>query len=290
VRAVEEGGGTVVGLGDSPDAIVWLDLRDTGALRGALADAPMARWVQLPAAGVEAAAADGLFDDGREWTSAKGTYAEPVAEHALALALAGLRDLPERITATTWGRPKGATLYDADVVVLGGGGITRALLALLEAFRARVTVVRRQAGSVPGAARTVTQAELHAVLPGALVVFLALALTPETTGIIGAAELALMGRRAWLVNVARGRHVDTAALVAALRAGAIGGAALDVTDPEPLPDGHPLWTLPNAIVTPHTADWPEIVQDLLARRISENVAAFAAGRALEGRIDPAAGY
>ncbi len=288
--AVEAGGGAVVAVGDRPDALVWLDLRDAGALRAVLAEAPTVRWVQLPAAGVEALGASGLFDDGRAWTSAKGTYGEPVAEHALALALAGLRHISERIAATTWGRPKGASLFDAEVTVLGGGGITACLLRLLAPFRARVTVVRRRPEPVAGATRTVTQDRLHEALPGALVVFLALALTPGTVGIIGAPELALMRPDAWLVNVARGGHVDTAALVAALHAGAIGGAALDVTDPEPLPDGHPLWGLPNAIVTPHTADWPEIAWPLLAGRVSANVARFAVGQPLDGRVDPQAGY
>jgi phosphoglycerate dehydrogenase-like enzyme len=99
-----------------------------------------------------------------------------------------------------------------------------------------------------------------------------------------------MGPDSWLVNVARGRHVDTDALVSALRDGAIGGAALDVTDPEPLPDGHPLWQLENCIITPHTADTPEMVERLLARRIQDNVARFAAGQPLTGLVDPAAGY
>jgi len=246
------------------------------------------RWVQLPWAGVEAVAE--AFDQDRIWTCAKGSFAEPVAEHALTLALAGLRRLPERITARTWGKPGGTSLFDADVTVLGGGGIALALLDLLAPFRVRATVVRRRADPVPGAARTVSTADLAEVLPGALVVFLALALTPETTGIIGAAELARMDERAWLVNVARGRHVDTAALVDALRRRAIAGAALDVTEPEPVPDGHPLWTLPNAIVTPHTADWPEIVVGLLATRITANVRHLAAGEPLEGIVDASAGY
>jgi len=290
VAAVVRGGGTVVGLDERPDALVWLDLRDPGLLRDALERAPTVRWVQLPAAGVENAAGSGLFADGRDWTSAKGAYAEPVAEHALALALAGLRYLPERVMARTWGPSKGATLYDADVAVLGGGGIAACLLGLLAPFRARATVVRRTAEPLAGAARVLTPEQLADALVGARVVFLALALTPETTGIIGAAELALMGTGTWLVNVARGRHVDTAALVAALESGSIGGAALDVTDPEPLPDGHPLWGMPNAIITPHTADWPEIVGELLARRVAANVAHFGAGEPLEGRVDPAAGY
>jgi phosphoglycerate dehydrogenase-like enzyme len=84
--------------------------------------------------------------------------------------------------------------------------------------------------------------------------------------------------------------VDTDALVAALRAQSIAGAALDVTDPEPLPDGHPLWDLPNCIITPHTADTIEMVMPLLAQRIRTNVARFAAGETLIGLVDPVAGY
>ncbi len=151
-------------------------------------------------------------------------------------------------------------------------------------------MVRRQAEPVPGAARTVTTAELDDVLPGALVVFLALALTPATEHIIGAAQLEAMDERAWLINVARGGHVDTDALVAALRAGSIAGAGVDVTEPEPLPDGHPLWSLRNCIITPHTADTWEMRMPLLAGRIRANVAHFAAGEPLEGLVDPDAGY
>ena len=142
----------------------------------------------------------------------------------------------------------------------------------------------------PGAARTLGTEDLHDALPGADVVFLALALTPETRHVIGAAQLAAMSPSAWLVNVARGAHVDTDALVDALRDGAIGGAALDVTDPEPLPDGHPLWSLPNVLITPHTANPWQTAQPLLARRITENLRRFAAGEPLLGLVDPDAGY
>ena len=93
-------------------------------------------------------------------------------------------------------------------------------------------------------------------LPGADLVVLALALTPETEGIIGADELQLMEDHAWLINVARGRHVVTDDLVDALRDGVIGGAGLDVTDPEPLPPDHPLWSLPNCLITPHVGQHP----------------------------------
>jgi phosphoglycerate dehydrogenase-like enzyme len=176
------------------------------------------------------------------------------------------------------------------VTILGGGGITESLLQLLAPFRVEATVVRRRADPLPGAARTVATGELDKVLPGALVVFVALALTPETTGIIGARQLELMDSDAWLVNVARGPHVDTDALVAALRSGQIAGAGLDVTDPEPLPDGHPLWDEPRCLITPHTADTIDMIRPLLAKRIEVNVARYLAGDELVGLVDSAAGY
>ena len=289
-KAIRDGGGEPVAIDAKPDALVWLNPSDIDGLRAGLATADSARWVQLPFAGVERVAAAGIFDHDRVWTSAKGAYAEPVAEHALALALAGLRRLRIRIMARSWGEPAGISLYDQPVTILGGGGIAVSLLELLAPMRVTATVVRHHPEPVPGAARTVAQDGLHEALAGAQVVFLALALTPSTEHIIGAAELAAMRPDAWLVNVARGRHVDTDALVTALTEGAIGGAALDVTDPEPLPDGHPLWDLERCIITPHTADTTEMIRPLLARRIRENVARFAAGEPLIGQVDPALGY
>jgi phosphoglycerate dehydrogenase-like enzyme len=289
-KAIRDGGGEPIDVDARADALVWLDPDDLDGLRAALATASSARWVQLPYAGVERLAAAGVFDPGRAWTSAKGAYAEPVAEHALMLALAGLRLLRQRIMARSWGKPAGISLYDQPVTILGGGGITASLLGLLAPLRVTATVVRHRPDPVPGAARTVVQADLHDALASAQVVFLALALTPSTEHIIGPAELAAMRPDAWLVNVARGRHVDTDALVAALTAGAIGGAALDVTDPEPLPDGHPLWDLERCVITPHTADTTEMIRPLLARRIRDNVARFAAGEPLIGLVDPALGY
>jgi phosphoglycerate dehydrogenase-like enzyme len=289
-RAIRGGGGEPAGVDAGADALVWLDPADLEGLRRALGVAGSARWIQLPMAGVERVAAAGLLDPARTWTSAKGAYAEPVAEHALALALAGLRSLRRRITARSWGEPAGQSLYGEPVTILGGGGVAASLLELLAPFRVAATVVSRSAGPVAGAARTLPQPRLHEALAGARVVFLALALTPGTEQIIGPAELAAMRPGSWLVNVARGRHVDTGALVAAVRDGVIGGAALDVTDPEPLPDGHPLWQLDNCIITPHTADTPEMVERLLAGRIRDNVARFAAGQPLAGLVDPVAGY
>lgn len=289
-EAVVAAGGTVVGIDEEPTALVWLDPADVQGLADQLALASTVQWVQLPFAGVERVLSFGLLDHEHIWTCAKGSYAEPVAEHALMLALAGLRHLPARVAATSWGIPAGTSLYDQRVTMLGGGGITSVLLDQLAPLRVDSTVVRRKSEPLAGATRTVPVSALHEALPGALVVFVALALTPETTGIIGAPELALMDENAWLVNVARGPHVDTDALVVALEEGSIAGAALDVTDPEPLPDGHPLWDLPNCIITPHTADTIEMVMPLLADRIRTNVSRFAAGDELVGLVDPDAGY
>jgi phosphoglycerate dehydrogenase-like enzyme len=290
VRAVRIAGGKPAPVDADADALVWLDPGDLAGLGRALKATPAARWVQLPFAGIERVAEAGLLDTDHTWTCAKGAYAEPVAEHALMLALAGLRLLRRRISARSWGENGGESLYDQPVTILGGGGIATSLISLLTPMRCPVTVVRRQADPLAGAARTLRTEQRIEALAGAKVVVVALALTRATEHIIGPAELAAMRPDAWLVNVARGRHVDTGALVTALRERAIGGAALDVTDPEPLPDGHPLWDLDNCIITPHTADTEEMIDRLLGRRIEANVAAFAAGQPLLGVIDPAAGY
>jgi phosphoglycerate dehydrogenase-like enzyme len=297
--AVEAGGGVLVEPGQA-DAVVWGGApNDVAGLLALVGEAANARWVALPWAGVEFYVEAGVFDHDHVWTCGKGVYAEPVAEHALALALAGLRDFPDRVRATSWAKQSGVSLYDGRVTILGGGGITEALLPLLAPMRVDVTVVRRSALPMPGATRTVCvfdddggspRERVHQTLVGADVVFLALALTPETTGIIDAAALAAMEPHAWLVNVARGQHVVTDDLVAALRDRVIGGAGLDVTDPEPLPDGHPLWDLPNCIITPHTANTTEMARPMLTARITENVRRFGAGEPLIGLVDADRGY
>ena len=290
VSAIRRGGGEPVRLDQAPLGLVWTEAGAAGELRDVLRAHPEITWVQLPMAGVERMAEAGVLDRRRQWTSAKGAYAEPVAEHALALLLAGLRYLPERARADSWGRPAALTLFDQPVTIVGGGGIAIALLRLLEPFRARVSIVRQRAEPVAGAVRTVGPSRLHETLAGARAVVLTLALTPQSRGLIGRKELETMDRQAWLVNVARGALVDTEALVEALRSRQIGGAALDVTDPEPLPAGHPLWNLPNCLITPHTADTEQMTQPLLADRIAENVQRLAAGRELAGRVDPDLGY
>jgi len=290
VEAVHRGGGQAVPVGTSAEALVWLSVTDIEGLRRVLGSNPQLRWVQLPFAGVEPFMEAGVVDAERAWTCAKGCYARPVAEHALALALAGLRLLHERVRASSWGEPAGTSLFGRKVVILGGGGIAEELLRLLGPFEVESTVVRARPQPMDRASAVVGTEQLDEVLGGSTVTFVALALTPGTRRIVDARRMALMGPDCWLVNVARGAHVDTTALVEALHTKALGGAALDVTDPEPLPDGHPLWSAPNCIITPHSADTPEMIRPLLAERITQNVARFAAGAPLVGLVDPRLGY
>jgi phosphoglycerate dehydrogenase-like enzyme len=293
VAAVEHAGGTVAPLSPATRGIVWTAASGADDIAALLRENPGISWVQLPWAGVDAfaqllASARG---DGRVWTSAKGAYAQPVAEHALMLALALARELPRRLAAGTWEADEaGRTLFGAEVIIVGAGGIAVELMRLLAPFGVRTTVVRRRPIPVEGAVRTVTSGELGAALEHAELVFVAAALTPETRRLLGAAELERMPHGALLVNVARGALVDSDALVDALVSGRIAGAGLDVTDPEPLPDGHPLWTAPNCIITPHVADTEEMTVPLYAERIARNTRAFLGDGRFEGRIDLDAGY
>ncbi|MFB9309997.1 phosphoglycerate dehydrogenase-like enzyme [Agromyces hippuratus] len=293
VDAVERAGGVAAPLSAATRGLVWTEASGGDDLARVLDEHPSIGWLQLPWAGVDAFA--GLIEraagDGRVWTSAKGAYAQPVAEHALMLVLAVLREVPRRVRATSWQVDElGRSLYGANVVIVGAGGIAVELMRLLQPFGAHVTVVRRSAEPVAGAERTLPTARLGEALTGADVVVLAAALTGDSRGLIGEAELQRMPRGAVLVNVARGGLVDTGALVDALESGHLGGAGLDVTDPEPLPAGHPLWQAPNCIVTPHVADTEDMTVPLFAERISQNVRAFLGDGDFEGRIDPVAGY
>ena len=285
--AIVAGGGRLVPV-SAAEALVWGTPARPADLVATLDTAPDVRWVQLPYAGVERFL--DVIDDDRTWTCGKGVYAEPVAELAIGFALALMRGIHFYSHATSWLPPRGRNLLDGRVTILGGGGITESLLRLLTPFGAHVTVVRNRVQAMDGADVVIESERLYEALSGADLVVLALALTADTEGIIGAEELKLMERHAFLINVARGKHIVTADLVEALRDGVIAGAALDVTDPEPLPDGNALWTLPNCLITPHVGNTPEMAEPLLAERITANVRRFAAGEPLIGLVDPDLGY
>lgn len=289
VRAIEQGGGVLVPL-DQADAVVWIGPPES--FPESLPDS--VRWVQLPYAGVEPWFAAGVIDESRVWTSAAGAYANNVAEHGVMLLLAGLRALVEQVRATSWREtefvPRMQTLAGATVAIVGCGAIGRAMIPSLTALGAEVLAVTRSGREVPGAAETVAAAQTPQVWSRADHVVLAAPATAATEHLVDATVLGQLAPSAWMVNVARGSLIDTDALVQALVEGSIGGAALDVTDPEPLPQQHPLWRLPNAIITPHVANPPPWLPDSLARHVSANIGRFAAGEPLLAVIDRERGY
>lgn len=285
--AVRRAGAEVVPLADA-SALVWADPAAADRFGAILADAPHVEWVQLPYAGVETFGH--YLDDDHLWTCAKGVYATPVAEHVLTLALAGMRQLGLFTRTPSWGPRIGRNLLGANVTILGGGGIAEEVIRLLEPFGCDITVVRKSAQELRGANRTISSSRLMEVLPRTDVLVVAWALTAETAGAVNAEVMAALPTHSWIINVGRGGHIVTDDLVTALESGAIGGAGLDVTDPEPLPDGHPLWELPNAIITPHVGNTAEMGLPLVISRVEQNVRRWVNGEQPVGIVDPAAGY
>lgn len=294
VDAVRSAGGVVTELGPETRGLVWLSEKRAAELEQVLVDYPQIEWVQLPWAGVDGFSE--LFaglDHGSApvFTSAKGSYAEPVAEHALMLALSLAREVPRKAREAVWQSERtGLSLYKNHIVIVGAGGITTEFIRLVSPFRPEITVVRRRNIPVPGATKTITPDKLRDVLPSADVVVLAAAATEETRHIIGKSEIDALPDHAIIVNVARGSLLDADAALGALRLGELWGIGLDVTDPEPLPADHPLWNEPNCVITSHSADTPLMTKHLLAERIRSNVAAFLAGDAFVGVVDTRSGY
>lgn len=296
-HAVAEGGGSLCDLCPDTKGLIWLSPHGAEELGAIMTAHPQIEWLQLPWAGVDAFAtvlsdlAAQPEDSRPVVTSAKGAYSEPVAEHALALTLATLRELPRKARAAHWqDQRSGLSLFGRHVVVIGAGGVARTFLGLLAPFRARVTVVRRGSDPVPGASSTVGPGDLLSVLASADVVVVAAAATDQTQHLIGARELAALPPHAVLINIARGSLVDADAVLAAVQAGELFGAGLDVMDPEPFPNDHGLWSQESVVITSHSADTPEMTRPLLAQRVRGNVEAYVARNPLTGVVNPEAGY
>ena len=191
-EAVVAAGAELVPVAEAT-ALIWADPAAANEFPGVVAGAPQLEWVQLPYAGIENFADQ--LDAQLTWTCGKGVYADPVAEHVIALTLAGFRHLHTAIPATSWPAQEGRNLLGANVVVIGAGGIAESLVRLLEPWGTRVSVVRRSMEPMAGVERTVAQSDSAAVrelLSQADVVVLAAALTAETKGMVDAAFLASM--------------------------------------------------------------------------------------------------
>jgi phosphoglycerate dehydrogenase-like enzyme len=258
-----------------------------------LAAMPRLRWLQIMTAGAE------------RWlhvprsiilTSANPVFVEPAAEHALALLLALGRDLPHQVrqgVARQWTKSTVCRdLAQATVVVVGLGAIGRAIAVRLAAFGARVVGVRREPHGPPPPA----VAEVHgiAALDGLVeradALVLALPGTAATEALVSRRHLVRLKPGALVVNVGRGTTLDQQALVDGLIDGRIGGAGLDVTTPEPLPADHPLWGLPNVLITGHSVNTSPGKARRRAVLVNAQLARWGAGEPLHHQVDRAAGY
>ncbi|WP_270887141.1 2-hydroxyacid dehydrogenase [Pedococcus sp. 5OH_020] len=217
--------------------------------------------------------------------NAAGVHDASTAELAVGLILARGRELDHHArnqSARTWSPGFGTSLADRRVLIIGYGNVGRAIEQRLQGFEpASITRVARTARSGPPHVHAIS--ELHELLPTADVAIVIAPHTPETEGLISSRELALLPDGALLVNVARGRLVDTQALVSELEKGRL-SAAVDVVEPEPLPEDHPLWTAPNILITPHVGGMSSAFAPRAGRLIAQQLERLSQGRPLENVV------
>lgn len=294
VHVVDEAG-VAAHMGDA-DVAFMSELRPDH-----LAGARRLRWIHSPAAGVGSMLFPAMVDSAVVVSNSRGMSADTIAEHVLGVTLALFRKLPLALrsqTARHWAQndmlepPPQRTIAGSDVLIVGLGSIGSACAWRFAALGATVRAVRRRADQpLPPSVRSVDEPwKLRTLLPLADVVVVTAAQTQETRRMIGAPELRAMKPGAVLVNVARGKLIDEQALVAALAAGAIGGAALDVFEHEPLDPESPLWASPNVIVTPHTSGFRADHWDAATALFAGNLRRFEAGEPLVNVVDKQAGY
>ena len=282
---------------DAEALLVW---GVPGRVLEPLLQLPSLRWVQTLTAGVDHVL---KLHPRAQITVANGKslHDAPTAELAVALLLAAVRRLHvfrDSQSASTWNKDAYQqalegnslmTLEGARVLIVGMGAIGIEIARRLQPFGALVEGVAMSAGT-RGGFTTHALSDLDALLPVFDAVILVLPNTPQTVGLLSKERLALMKNTAWIVNVGRGNAIDEQALCAALEAHSIGGAALDVTEREPLPSDSKLWHAPNCIITPHIAgggpNWARKASALLQR----NAEAFSEGRTLENVVDARKGY
>ena len=272
--------------------IAWVDMQPTSLVADTIrAAGPKLRWVSTIYAGLDAFPLDFLRERHVTVTNGAGVNAIAVAEYAVMGVLVGAKRFDEVLRAhdrREWPKdaPGKIELAASRALIVGYGTIGRMIGDRLAAFGVEVTGVTRS-----GREGTITPDQWRERLGDYDWVILAAPSTGETKAMIGASELAAMKRTAWLVNIARGDMIDDDALIAALKAGQIGGAFLDPTSPEPLPPEHPLWKAPNCIITMHLSGRSQTrMFERAGALFLRNLAAFMNGRAMENVADLAAGY
>jgi len=265
-----------------------------------LAKASNLVWVQAMSAGVDRyISIKPLVDNDRiVLTNMRAVHGPAIADHAFAMLLTLTRNMrhhAENQSRGEWARddagPRSAALHGKTMLVVGIGGIGTEIAQRAHGFGMRVIATRRSDAPAPEYVERVGKpADLLMMLPEADVVAICVPLTAETEGLFEARAFGAMKPGAYLINIARGRIVDTDALLAALGSGRLAGACLDVTDPEPLPPDHPLWGQPNAVITPHVAADAEQTDERRWTLFKENVRRFGAGEPLLNCVDTRAGY
>ena len=290
LRLISSGAQLVREAGDADVVFLW-DQVDW--LREHWGWSQRLRWVAAPTAGVDWLLFPGLVSSDVVLTNAAGVFDDAMAEYTLALVSAICADLPATLRLQgrrRWQHRETRRVAGTRAVVVGAGGIGRAIYRALSRAGLSVGCVARRHRADPELGEITALAELPALLPEADFVILALPLTESTRGIIGAAELDRMSPGGWLINVGRGALADEDALVSALRAGAIGGAALDVFTEEPLPPAAPWWDLPNVIVSPHMSGDFQGWQQALAGLFADQLGRYRAGQPLRNVVDKRLGF
>jgi phosphoglycerate dehydrogenase-like enzyme len=265
--------------GEATQAQVWVPRGGGRIPDGLFAALPHLRLVQLLSAGAEQFA--GRLPEGVVLCNARGAHTPSTAEWAVTATLAAQRGIPGFVReqdAGRWSPSTQRSVVGARVLVVGAGDIGRRIGRMLEGFDVDLTYVAR----TPRDGVRSTD-ELPRLLPDADVVVLVVPVTPQTRGMVDAAFLAAMKDGALLVNAARGVVVDTDALLAELTAGRL-RAALDVTDPEPLPEGHPLWSAPGLLLTPHVAGAIPDTNARAAAVVADQLRRVLAGAPLENVV------
>lgn len=257
------------------------------------------KWIHSTAAGVGQLMYPELRQSGIVLTNARGIHSAPMAEHILGMILAVSRRFLDAFRfqrAAHWAQQE---IWDARpfelkgkiILIVGFGSIGRALARIMQPIGMRIWGVTRSGrGDEQLAERILPTAELHTALPQADFVLLSAPETPDTQRMIGEKELASMKRSSYLLNVARGTLVDQNALIAALRARTIAGAALDVTEEEPLVPESPLWRLANVFITPHVSAATDLLWQRQGELLLENLERWFDGRELLNRVDLERGY
>ncbi|MEI7643836.1 MAG: D-2-hydroxyacid dehydrogenase [Chloroflexales bacterium] len=281
--------------GDPSDAVVYFRWwMAQPALDQVLAIAPGLRWLHTPSAGVDRLLTPAVIARDLTLTNSAGVHAIPMAEFVLGFMLAHAKQIGVYRAAQAEARwvddLQLRELYESTLLIIGMGGIGQAIAQRAAAFGMHIYGSRRTPQPMPGVARVVGSDSWRGLLPEADYIVVAAPLTAETRGMIDSAAFAAMKPSAYLINIARGALIDDLALIAALRNGQIGGAALDTFEQEPLPAESPLWALPNITITPHaTASSPRMHERQIAIFI-ENLTRFRAGQPLLNIVDKSAGY